>query len=127
MLLARPNHLDLVYVENKALPPEILNRLLRIGAFQNPSLLPRRLSEDPAKTHGKVFGAVVALVVKIPPGSGCRASRIIGEPSTLVILAESCGVSYIPLPKTNRTPHPALRHPRLNDRLTFFEFFRSAN
>ena len=87
MLLARPNHLDLVYVENKALPPEILNRLLRIGAFQDPSLLARRLSEDPAKTHGKVFGAVVALVVKFPPGSGCRASRIIGEPSTLVILA----------------------------------------
>jgi hypothetical protein len=64
MLLARPNHLDLVYVENKALPPEILNRLLRIGAFQDPSLLARRLSEDPAKTHGKVFGAVVALLLR---------------------------------------------------------------
>jgi len=80
MLLARPNHLDLVYVENKALPPEILNRLLRIGAFQDPSLLARRLSEDPAKTHGKVFGAVVALVVKIPPARAAGLAGSSGSP-----------------------------------------------
>lgn len=67
---------NLVYVEKKELPPAMLNRLLRLAAFQNPEFYKAQAMRLPTYDKPRVIGCGQEFVQHVAVPRGCLAEAL---------------------------------------------------